>query len=170
MSDEKKSEAEKYRETVIRALETHYREEIQRQNDEPVEVDQLNNYEDGYREGLKDGLNAAYGVVAELPWPGPPLKHIKTEKRVLGTCGVDSGQIIMVDPCYVEDGLNYDACCNVDDGPACGGVKMSSGLGDGGYEVIGTYGTLEFWGERLFSAEIVFISDVEDEKDEQEEK
>ncbi len=33
-------------------------------------------------------------------------------KRVLlGVAGVDSGQLFIVDPCYVEDGLDYDVVC-----------------------------------------------------------
>jgi len=35
----------------------------------------------------------------------------------LGECGVDSGQILLVDPCYVENGLDYnDVCCSHDVG------------------------------------------------------
>lgn len=42
---------------------------------------------------------------------------MKTERILLGYCGVDSGQILLVDPCYVENGLDYnDACCSHDVG------------------------------------------------------
>lgn len=34
-----------------------------------------------------------------------------TERILLGHCAVDSGQILLVDPAYVIDGLNYDEVC-----------------------------------------------------------
>ena len=77
------------------------------------------------------------------------------ETKLAGYCGVDSGQIMVIDPCYALkdefDDLNgnYRSVCNVtlsDDGygefslPANGynqsiGVVTSSGYGDGCYPV-----------------------------------
>ena len=79
--------------------------------------------------------------------------------KLAGHCGVDSGQIIIIDPCYAFDdnytgtsspptGGNYDAICRVSLAdmfgefplPANGysqgvGVVTSSGYGDGNYPV-----------------------------------
>jgi hypothetical protein len=33
------------------------------------------------------------------------------EKVLLGHCPVDSGQILMVDPCYADEGFDYEAVC-----------------------------------------------------------
>lgn len=36
-----------------------------------------------------------------------------TEQVLLGYCPVDSGQIILVDPCYVSEGFDYnEVCCS----------------------------------------------------------
>ena len=83
--------------------------------------------------------------------------HNKT--KLAGFCGVDSGQIMVIDPCYafkdnyfgIDDqptGGNYDAICRVSIAdtfgefplPANGysgnvGVVTSSGYGDGKYPV-----------------------------------
>lgn len=34
-----------------------------------------------------------------------------TGTKLLGHCPVDSGQIILVDPCYVDKGFDYDEVC-----------------------------------------------------------
>ena len=82
-----------------------------------------------------------------------------------GVCGVDSGQIIFVDPCYVEGGLDYEqACCVTLEkryGNACGGVVMSSGCGDGGYAVYVRHTELGEWGKRVTAAIIDFCEEVE---------
>ena len=88
-------------------------------------------------------------------------------KKYLGTFGVDSGQVMLVDPCYVKDfesnefnfreknnpnnSFSYNGACNqtcfTD---AMGGsltnkigaemaVVASTGYGDGAYEVYATY-------------------------------
>jgi hypothetical protein len=36
---------------------------------------------------------------------------MKTERILLGVCGVDSGQLIIMDPCYVDKGFDYNAVC-----------------------------------------------------------
>jgi len=77
--------------------------------------------------------------------------------KLAGHCGVDSGQIMVIDPCYAfqdsftgnaATGGNYDAICRVSIAdtfgefrlPANGysgnvGVVTSSGYGDGNYPV-----------------------------------
>lgn len=36
---------------------------------------------------------------------------IRTERILLGHCAVDSGQILLVDPCYANKGFDYDEVC-----------------------------------------------------------
>lgn len=84
---------------------------------------------------------------------------MKNKTKYAGRCGVDSGQIMVIDPCYVfqddfkhssspPTGGNYDAICRVSLAdlfgefplPANGytgnmGVVTSSGYGDGNYPV-----------------------------------
>jgi hypothetical protein len=49
----------------------------------------------------------------------------RTFERVsLGGCAVDSGQLIIVDPCYVKDGLDYEGVCNVSDSADEGGEVL----------------------------------------------
>lgn len=65
--------------------------------------------------------------------------------NLIGHCGVDSGQILLIDPCYVYkdeygSGGDYDQCCRItlsDDGAGQTdlGVVTSSGYGDGVYPV-----------------------------------
>jgi hypothetical protein len=84
---------------------------------------------------------------------------MKNKTKYAGRCGVDSGQIMVIDPCYAFNdnfnsmsspptGGNYDAICRVSLAdlfgefplPANGysgnvGVVTSSGYGDGNYPV-----------------------------------
>jgi hypothetical protein len=57
----------------------------------------------------------------------------------VGDVGVDSGQIMVVDPCYVTDGKMYKAICETtlsnDVGEVEGGVATSTTWGDGYYPV-----------------------------------
>ena len=65
--------------------------------------------------------------------------------ELVGHCGVDSGQILLIDPCYVYkdeygSGGDYDQCCQItlsDEraGQTDLGVVTSSGYGDGVYPV-----------------------------------
>lgn len=160
-----KSEAENYRDTVLNVVAEAYYREKKRQKDNPITEEVDRGSVESHREGYLEGLEEAARLVGELPWPGPTLGRMRTERRILGICGVDSGQILLVDPCYIEDSFSYDECCRVTNGPVCEGVGVSTGLGDGSYEVIGTFGELPHWGKRLLSAEIVFICDVELEDD-----
>ena len=90
------------------------------------------------------------------------MKNNKSIKKVIGYCPVDSGQIFIIDPCYLSewkdgeaypekpDGNHYSKCCEVTNNKDSGGevlvsavagkgVAVSSGLGDGLYPVIATY-------------------------------
>lgn len=107
-----------------------------------------------------------------------------SRKILLGTVGVDSGQLLIVDPCYLSawrdgaafpDGRSSDAdnhysrACKATSGKELGGeilvsgiagngVAFSSGFGDGSYEVWGTitdYGA--DGGERISKVEIILI-------------
>ena len=84
---------------------------------------------------------------------------MQNKTKLAGFCGVDSGQIMVIDPCYAFNdnysgqdtettGGNYDAICRVSIAdtfgefplPANGyhgnvGVVTSSGYGDGNYPV-----------------------------------
>ncbi len=73
--------------------------------------------------------------------------------KYLGETGVDSGQIIISDPCYVEmsgvnDTIKYDDMCITDSKSskqlinkhgATVGVTVSTTVGDGGFPVYGRY-------------------------------
>jgi hypothetical protein len=86
-------------------------------------------------------------------------KEKKMKTKLAGYCGVDSGQIMVIDPCYAfkdsytgndsaVTGGNYDAICRVSIADTFGGfplpangysgnigVVTSSGYGDGCYPV-----------------------------------
>lgn len=65
--------------------------------------------------------------------------------ELIGHCGVDSGQILLIDPCYVYkdeygSGGDYDECCQITlsaerAGQTALGVVTESGYGDGVYPV-----------------------------------
>lgn len=81
-----------------------------------------------------------------------------TKKSLLGYCAVDSGQLIIVDPCYLrnwKDGnaedqtTDYGRACTLTLSPDAGGqmtvagiagdgVVFASGYGDGNYPVYAT--------------------------------
>lgn len=101
----------------------------------------------------------------------------------LGEVAVDSGHLMIVDPCYVFRGGAYDLMCDRilqlhEDGkdadnhggefPASGianGVVFESGLGDGWYRVEATVGDVPGWGERVKSVTITLIEEDYDEDD-----
>lgn len=72
-------------------------------------------------------------------------------EKIIGYCGVDSGQILLIDPCYVwgddffpdgePTGGNYDTACRITlgengAGEVAGGVVTGTYYGDGNYPVI----------------------------------
>lgn len=98
----------------------------------------------------------------------------------IGSCGVDSGQIMIVDPCYVIDGRfseqQYDECCAVTCGEESAGqimnamaVVSSTGIGDGYYPVYATVDNIPGWGERITKLEIDFTDHILLGHDEEEE-
>src|SRR3990167_9812136 len=80
------------------------------------------------------------------------------KRKLLGYCAVDSGQILLVDPCYLSEWVDgeyegdnhYAIACHTTMGKDQGGemlissiagrgVVASSGLGDGNYPVYAHY-------------------------------
>lgn len=111
----------------------------------------------------------------------------ETKKVLVGRCGVDSGQIMITDPCYmIDQGFNeaeYQKVCDITlSETGCGplayekghegkAVVASSGIGDGYYPVYATYADVDGWGERIIRLEIDFSDhclfyDDEEEEDE----
>jgi len=102
------------------------------------------------------------------------MKEVK-----LGKCGVDSGQVLIIDPCYINTeweketgkgrfgGGTYEKCCKLTLSKKSGGqlkykrghaglgVVASTGYGDGTYPV---YGTINEEG-RVTELRIVFDED-----------
>ena len=115
-----------------------------------------------------------------------------TEWELVGTCGVDSGQIIVVDPCYVisderdldkfkESGDYNDVDATYDEllkerdihknhnltDAFKFGIVTNTGFGDGEYNVYIKKENQGNWGERVSELKIVFIEDdPEEEEDE----
>ena len=110
----------------------------------------------------------------------------------IGRIGVDSGQMMLVDPCYVRDwvdtpnlslnnnGSHYDgefsyggACAATLSDKQAGilgefgsAAVCATGFGDGAYAVYVTYSDQGAWGKRISEMRIVFIGDDEDDDDE----
>lgn len=88
----------------------------------------------------------------------------KNGRHLVGRCGVDSGQLLIIDPCYLSEWKhgdmdgdydedkpmtpaknNYDECCKVtlsqDAGPVLRNLAVVSntGWGDGNYPVYATW-------------------------------
>lgn len=105
-----------------------------------------------------------------------------TDGTLVGHCPVDSGQIMLIDPCYVfkddflpksdATGGPYDEACRITLAMGAGehtlgGVITSTYMGDGNYPV---YADME--GNRVKSVTIVFDdgNDWEDDEDEWEDE
>lgn len=112
---------------------------------------------------------------------------MSTKRVQVGSCGVDSGQIMIADPCYLIDGdfseKHYEEACEItlsedragplmyDMGHEGKAVVASSGIGDGFYPVYATYSDDDGWGERIMKLEIDFsdhplLADYDEEDDE----
>lgn len=119
----------------------------------------------------------------------------RTTTKLIGNFGVDSGQVIIVDPCYLHDwvdenhdsapGFDFDAevekatgkfsylgACNATLTDAGAGqlgkrsaVVSSTGYGDGCYPVYATYNT----DGRIIKLEVFFDGDPYEESEEDEE-
>lgn len=80
------------------------------------------------------------------------------ERKIIGSCAVDSGQLLIVDPCYLSKWSDGDCGEDNDYNTACGltlgedmggemlvsgiagtGVAVSTGWGDGSYPVEAIY-------------------------------
>ena len=91
----------------------------------------------------------------------------------VGECSVDSGQIMIIDPCYVDDGLDYNKVMQITlsdkgYGEFEGGFVTGTLWGDGTYPVYA-----EFEGNRISSLTIMFDDQTEKEEynwDEEEEE
>lgn len=111
---------------------------------------------------------------------------------LLGRVGVDSGQLMVIDPCYIDsswkkggyddEGSSYrEACDTTMNSPNKGGptlingygnnlaVVFESGFGDGVYEVWAEIMDCGVWGERISRVEIILINDDNEDDDEDEE-
>lgn len=111
----------------------------------------------------------------------------KPKRKLLGRFGVDSGQVLIIDPCYLEhwrnneyndkdqdNDLSYNGACHTTlNSKKMGGnlrlgfndtmaVVSSTGLGDGLYEVYATYVNTnspeEIEDIRISKLEIIFLS------------
>jgi hypothetical protein len=110
-----------------------------------------------------------------------------TSTQLIGYIAVDSGQVLITDPGYLngwgsegfgEAGVghySYGGACsttltdkqagqlNFAAGHAGAGVVSSTGLGDGMYPVYAHYWEDEAWGKRISRLEIVFIEDEDED-------
>lgn len=92
------------------------------------------------------------------------------ERILLGRVPVDSGQLLVVDPCYIQElpQDDYDRCCeasNEHGGPVALGtipdlaVCFPSGFGDGEYEVWAEVKKFGNWGRRVTRVEILLVDE-----------
>lgn len=90
-------------------------------------------------------------------------------RKYIGEVLVDSGQVILVDPCYIENGLDYEKVCSVTlneqengyNNAVHGGVACSTGFGDGSYPAFVEISDEGTWGKRVKSLTVIFIGDDE---------
>ena len=104
----------------------------------------------------------------------------------LGVVGVDSGQIMICDPCYIQSEFISKEEVDFDENPAIyrhredgsrwqftfgtppfkdNAVASTSGLGDGQYDVFAEIIEVEGWGERVKKVWVEFIRETELEVD-----
>lgn len=99
---------------------------------------------------------------------------MKDGTQQIGTCAVDSGQILLIDPCYIDShwdhDSSYDEVCEVSLGEERAGhvrklfaTVTSTGMGDGEYPVYATYKD-----GMVISVTIEFVPEEDDEDDEDE--
>lgn len=89
-------------------------------------------------------------------------------RKLIGTCAVDSGQILLIDPCYIDSmwsDESYEDVCRVSLGENQAGhvqsllaTVTSSGWGDGEYPVYA-----EYRDGRVASVTIEFIWDEDED-------
>lgn len=97
----------------------------------------------------------------------------KSEWKEIGVVGVDSGTLMITDPCYVTgdewSDKDYDKhVCGMNEdhaqvpfklGHAGKGVIFSSGFGDGVYKVFAKVKNYKEWGNRIAEVKIVLIDE-----------
>ena len=102
---------------------------------------------------------------------------MEDERVRLGDVGVDSGQLLVIDPCYLEDWdhqRSYPEACHVTGDGTGGqfhyasgrpglGVAFRSGFGDGVYLVWATVRDFGPWRRRVVRVEIDLLGNEEDE-------
>jgi len=110
---------------------------------------------------------------------------------LIGNIGVDSGQMMLCDPCYVKDFVNtedldlsskgyaykgefsYGGACEATLSDKKAGIigqygsaaVCATGFGDGSYNVYVTYSDDISWGKRISEMRIVFIGDEVEEEE-----
>lgn len=114
---------------------------------------------------------------------------MKNQWKKIGECAVDSGQIIIVDPCYVlpdkteslltEQDYTYDKLLKLREkdsfrsqtdeivfsGIAGTGIRVDSGIGDGSYDVYARFVDDPDWGHRVAEVRIDFGMDSQRPRD-----
>ena len=102
----------------------------------------------------------------------------KLSIKKIGECGVDSGQLFVIDPCYLDrykdtehdapiendEELSYASVCKAtldsreggQVGGRAGGVAFTTGLGDGCYPVYAIISDEKEWGTRVAGVFIDF--------------
>jgi hypothetical protein len=110
-------------------------------------------------------------------------KKVNKEIIELGNISVDSGTMMLCDPCYIfqdektksatwsdfidrmrsngMDGDEKGCVLNLNDHDFANGSVFSTGFGDGSYPVEIEVGDFGKWGKRVVSAKITFIDDME---------
>jgi hypothetical protein len=108
-------------------------------------------------------------------------KQKESEWTLIGHCGVDSGHLVLVDPCYImpsdtrkleddqmdygqlhkslfgKDGIGPESKELVFSGIAGNGVVFSSGIGDGNYPVYAKIVDDETFGRRVAEVKVVMM-------------
>ncbi|EGL82059.1 hypothetical protein CathTA2_2422 [Caldalkalibacillus thermarum TA2.A1] len=93
-------------------------------------------------------------------------------RKLIGRVGVDSGRLLIIDPFYLSGTWGeYNKIYGLDDndelfeqlnyplGHEGLGVVFRSGLGDGKYNVYGTFKEIPGWGTRITKVEIELIDE-----------
>jgi hypothetical protein len=156
-----KNDLERYQEAVtgklsreIWDLDDEVVKERRRQDAkrDPLETLKGKTHEPKYTHTREDVLDAkrdafyeALGLLKETEIPCGEVEGSVITKRMVGTVVVEGAQVAIGDFCG-DDELNDH-------------VIITSGIGDGVYEVTTRSVVLPVWGERVASAEITFLSD-----------
>lgn len=93
----------------------------------------------------------------------------EAEWEKVGAIGVDAGLCWLGDPCYVKDGVPWDRITSQggDAREHAEGVCVSTGVGDGYYNVYVKRVDLAGWGRRIAAVKVVFLPGEGGEPDEE---